>query len=127
LDARPGPARLSKPIAQCGRLAPAFSLSKPEDVLIPPCGQPLDLYADCLIACLQVRNVPTQAESFKFRLVHVPEEDNYAHSEIRGFHQNDESRPLNPPKIIRKWFRHKLAEKAVIVRNGTTLRPYLTP
>lgn len=88
--------------------------SEPADVLIPekPRGW---IPAEC-----RVREVPASVASgdkrvFEFKVEHVPEEENYAHSELRVYvggvrHEKDS------PTKVRKEFRMLLAQQMRVVR-----------
>jgi hypothetical protein len=104
------------PFSFTGKAPPGVSVnrgrySQPEDVLVPGVGQPSDRYDGYVVACLYVRDVPTAADDFRFRLAHVPEEDNYSHSEIRAF-RNNGVESVRPPPSVRKWLRYWMAERA---------------
>lgn len=82
--------------------------SEPADVLLPA-------HLECGVVGFEVGDVPERLESgdgrvFEFRVEHVPEEDNYAHSEVRVFH-NAERLGGKPPKLVRRVFRLRLREK----------------
>jgi hypothetical protein len=90
------------------------------------CGQPQDVlisrWPTWGIAAFQVRDVPPSLTSvgnvtYNFRVEHVPDEDNYAHSEIRTYRGPIHHQDLNsPPKLVKKDFRYALSQKTSIVR-----------
>lgn len=101
--------------------------SQPSDVLFP-------YFHDCCgIATFKVEDVPSKLESntgtlFRFQVVHCPEYDNYAHSEVRTFKgesdlksSSDEkfTRKLKPSRGIKKEFRTILSNKIIV-----TQQPY---
>lgn len=88
--------------------------SEPADVLIPEKRRGW-ISAEC-----QVREVPVSLTSgdkrvFDFKAEHVPEEENYAHSEIRVYVGGVRHEKVSPPKV-RLDFRMLLAQKMRVVR-----------
>ena len=89
--------------------------SKAEWVLLP-------IYAAWGIASLKVQDIPLQvmgggcAQSF-FKVEHDPQEDNYAHSEIRAFgdstHLHRQSKTSHTVKL---QFRTILSQSAIVMR-----------
>jgi hypothetical protein len=70
-----------------------------------------------------VADVPGSLDSeggtaIEFRMEHVPEEDNYAHSEVRAYKNGRHDRKLDVPKTVKARFRQILSE-----RTGITLEP----
>lgn len=68
-----------------------------------------------------VRDVPPRLQNeagreFEFRVVHVPEEDNYAHSEIRTYLDGEHppAKEVNPG--VKKEFRQRLADRCRVIR-----------
>lgn len=59
------------------------------------------------ILVFRVADVPPRLSddrrTFSFRVEHVPEEDNYAHSEVRTY--CDGERGITPPRSVRREFR----------------------
>jgi hypothetical protein len=97
--------------------------SEPEDVLLP-------IYLNLGIATFNVEDIPdekvfgegsSQETVYSFVIVHVPEPDNYAHSEIRtkknGVY-NKKTKIKN--KEVKRYFRYKLSEKIKILRHLPT-------
>lgn len=72
--------------------------SEPEDVVL---GYEEDAVA---IAAARVRDIPERVGEYEFRPVHVPEPENYAHTEVRTF-QEGEHLERKPSKTVRKEFR----------------------
>lgn len=93
--------------------------SEPEDVLLPN-------FLDWGIAAFDVEDIPSEIiiESndsndtiYDFTIVHVPEEDNYSHSEVRTLINgayNKKKRIKN--KFVKRSFRYNLGEKLQILR-----------
>jgi hypothetical protein len=83
--------------------------SEPEDVVRNHPGQG--------IATFPVRAIPSSLRDpresilYEFRVEHVPEVDNYSHSEVRTY-VSDERSTAEPPAMIKKLFRE------AIRRNG---------
>jgi hypothetical protein len=73
-----------------------------------------------------VRDVPPgphvpagSPREYTFRVVHDPEEENYAHSEVRAHKDGAHSPRLDLPKLTKTWFRNELRQKMrVAVRPG---------
>jgi hypothetical protein len=99
--------------------SPDFSVnrqkySQPEDVLLPT-------YQGWGVAAFAVGDVPASISSpgqvgFEFRVEHVPEEENYAHSEIRTY--RGERRILASSKVpdtVKSLFRQRLSERSRII------------
>jgi len=87
--------------------------SEPEDVLYPS-------YLDWGVASFQVQDIPPHMVSgggilFEFKAEHVPEDDNYAHSEVRTFKNGVHERKAELPNLIKKEFRQLLSERARVV------------
>jgi hypothetical protein len=68
-----------------------------------------------------VRDIPSQISfdhntRYEFRAVHVPQDENYAHSEVRTFKNGNYDPKLEiKSKIVKKAFRQQLGERAVTV------------
>ena len=85
--------------------SPSFSVnrgkySEPQDVLIPS-------YERWGVAGFQVKDVPSRIVSsggtqFEFRIDHIPEEDNYSHSEVRTYKNGrfDPKLKVAPPVFV---------------------------
>lgn len=97
---------------------PDFSVNRekysiPEDVLLDHTGFG--------ILAFQVRDVPPRLDGaddreFTFKVEHVPEEENYAHSEVRTYCDGERT-SAKPPKALRAEFRLRLcAAGRVLVR-----------
>lgn len=93
--------------------------SEPEDVLIPN-------YQEYGVAAFKVKNIPKTLSSpapgnilSEFKIEHVPEEDNYAHSEVRtyknGHHDRSIGKKLNSQ--VKKEFRQLLSDKTFVIRH----------
>ncbi len=90
--------------------------SEPEWVLIPR-------YHHCGIGAFLVRDIPANlaspaSVSYAFRPVHVPLEDNYAHSEVRtfrgGVYEPHSGKKVN--QTVKAAFRAQLADRAIILK-----------
>ena len=96
--------------------------SQPLDVLIPN-------WPDWKVAAFAVEAVPQQLKTepetkkvggkrqavirtFLFVPVHLPEPDNYAHSEVQSFEDGNPGEMAEPPKTLKKKFRTMLSERA---------------
>ena len=122
--------RFDKLIDEGGHLYPAqvrfpdFSVnrelfSKPEDVLLP-------IYLDWGIVSFKVEDIPdkkitgerTSKETiYSFIIVHVPEQDNYSHSEVRAEKNGIYNKKLRiESKEVKRYFRYKLSEKLKTLR-----------
>src|SRR4029077_13323918 len=96
---------------------PDFSVNReryslPEDVLLvrPSWG----------IVAFAVRDVPAEladleGKRYEFRVEHVPEEENYSHSEVRTYREGQRS-GKEPPKKLRTLFRLMLFPKVVVLK-----------
>jgi len=83
----------------------------------------LPSYEDCSVGAIKVRHVPVGMTSpgnvrFDLKVKHVPEDDNYAHSEIQTYKngaqlKNNEKNKINPS--VRLELKKKVAEKIIIV------------
>jgi hypothetical protein len=100
--------------------------SRCTDVLIPD-GSPRS--KDWLfwgVARIFVRDVPPETTSsgrvpFRFTIEHDPEEDNYSHSELRVYKNNQRERDKNKiNQQVKKEYRTKLALAARVL-----VRPYI--
>src|SRR5262249_52309269 len=83
--------------------------SEPGDALLPD-------WPDWGVASFTVGSVPPRISSpggpiFEFRVEHVPEENNYAHSEVRSYKGGQHSRELDVPKTVKAEFRQRLSEQ----------------
>jgi len=96
--------------------------SEPEDVLLP-------IYLNWGIVSFNVEDIPdekvigegnSQETVYSFIIVHVPEQDNYAHSEVRteknGVYNQD--RKIKN-KEVKRYFRYKLSEKLIILKQSS--------
>jgi hypothetical protein len=99
---------------------PEFSVnrqkySQPEDVLLPT-------YGDWGVAAFTVGDVPSSVTSpgqtvVDFRVVHVPEEDNFSHSEVQSFKSNQRVPTSSKiPDAVKSVFRQRLCERAKVIR-----------
>lgn len=79
--------------------------SLPEDVILG--------YPGFRVFAFRVQDIPPSLDegdrAFTFRVEHVPEEDNYAHSEVRTY-CGGERFSKKPPKTVRAKFRLQLAK-----------------
>ena len=90
--------------------------SEPGDVLIPS-------WPGWGIAGFQVADVTFKISmpdpdnrSYRFQVLHTPEEENYAHSEIGAFNGESNTRVNDIPKTIRKEFRTTLHQRGVVIQ-----------
>lgn len=86
--------------------------SEPEDVLAPH-------WPKWGISAFRVDHVPPSlswedGRTYDFRVEHVPEEHNYAHSEVRTY--KDGERGHEPNKVLKMKFRAILAERMEILK-----------
>ncbi len=86
-------------------------LSEPRDVIIgfPGWG----------VATFRVEDIPgpmrtDERTTYEFRAEHVPEEDNYSHSEVRTFKNGTHHRKIEPPSTVKKKYRTILMERTKI-------------
>lgn len=88
--------------------------SEPRDVLLPS-------WLEWGIAVFTVADVPApfMAEgtgiAWSFRMEHVPEEENYSHSEIRSYKDGVYQPKPGPNELTKKWFRQKLSDRIAIL------------
>lgn len=122
--------RFDKIIEKGGHLYPAqvrfpdFSVnrerfSEPEDVLLP-------IYLNWGIVAFKVEDIPdekvtgegTSKETvYSFIIVHVPEPDNYSHSEVRTKKNGVYNKKLRiESKEVKRYFRYKLSERLKTLR-----------
>ena len=121
--------RFDKLIEEGGHLYPAqvhfpdFSVnrerfSKPEDVLLP-------IYLKWGIVAFKVKDIPDKkivnegAEEetiYSFIIVHIPQSDNYAHSEVRTEKNGVYKKGKIKNKDVKRYFRYKLSEKLKTLR-----------
>ena len=110
---------------ESGRVLPAafrspdFSVnrekySEPEDVLVPS-------YESWGVAGFEVSVIPSEMSSpggvrYQFRVDHVPEEDNYSHSEVRAYKVGVYNRKLKVHDIVKKQFRQILSDSARVIK-----------
>ncbi len=88
--------------------------SQPEDVLVPS-------YVLWGIAAFKVEDLPSERQSdantfYTWNVVHDPNEDNYAHSEVRTYKNGHYGKDLNVSKMIKKEFRQILSDRARILK-----------
>jgi hypothetical protein len=98
---------------------PDFSVNRakyslPEDVLIPD-------YQTWGIAAFKVEDIPSGRTSdinttYTWQVVHDPNEDNYAHSEVRTYKNKYYAKNLDVSKIIKKEFRQIVSDRARIIK-----------
>src|SRR6266487_2401330 len=86
--------------------------SEPGDALLPR-------WPDWGVASFAVADVPGSLVSeggtvIEFRIEHVPEEENYAHSEVRAYKNGRHDRKLDVPKTVKARFRQILSERTHI-------------
>ena len=87
---------------------------EPEDVLIPS-------WLDWGIASFRVQDVLPKEQLrggpvYEFRAVHCPDDDNYAHSEIRTYKESQLVSNPDPPNEIKKKFRQMISDKSFITK-----------
>jgi hypothetical protein len=100
--------------------SPDFSVnrskySEPVDVLVP-------VYRRWGIACFEVAVIPSEMSSpggvsYQFQVDHIPEEDNYAHSEVRTYKSGKHSRKLKVHDVVKKQFRQILSDSAILLKD----------
>jgi hypothetical protein len=84
------------------------------DVLLPD-------WPDHGVIQFLVQDIPAsinsdQSTRYEFKPIHVPEDLNYAHSEVRAFKNGAYDRGLDvKSKLVKKQFRQLLGERAVVV------------
>jgi hypothetical protein len=98
---------------------PDFSVNRakyslPEDVLIPD-------YQTWGIAAFQVKDIPPDQKSdasttYTWGVIHDPNVDNYAHSEIRTYKNGYYAKNLDVSKTVKKAFRQILSDRARIIK-----------
>ncbi len=100
---------------------PCFSVNRekfslPEDVLRPS-------YPDHGICAFRVADVPKGPRrptpspyTYTFDVVHAPEEENYAHSEVRASRDGEYDPSLHVPNLVKKRFRMVLGQRMVVIR-----------
>jgi len=98
---------------------PDFSVNRakyslPEDVLIPD-------YQTWGIAAFRVEDIPSEQKSdanttYTWEVVHDPNEDNYAYSEVRTYKNGHYAKNLDVSKTVKKIFRQILGDRARIVK-----------
>ena len=73
------------------------------------------------IFAFEVRAIPDQVEGspYHFGVEHVPEEDNYSHSEVRTYLEGQPSE-REPPKSVRKLFRQRLLASCTLIAPPAT-------
>ena len=107
-------------VVPVGNVQPPFSVpfsvnwsrfSQPDWVLIPPHSHAGKCYEDYRVCAIRVENLPDSYKGFALRPVHDPEEDNYSHSEVRGFDIKDQQFK-RPGPAIRKGLRELLRREA---------------
>ena len=87
--------------------------SQPTDVLYPS-------YDEMRVAAFQVRDIPAETQSggsvsYKWDVQHQPLEDNYSHSEVWTYKNNDHYTKSDLPTGVKKHFRTALSERAHII------------
>jgi hypothetical protein len=87
--------------------------SEPGDALLPD-------WPDWGVVRFTVGSVPPRITSpggpvFEFRVEHVPEDRNYAHSEVRSYKNGQHSRKLDVPKTVKVEFRQRLSEQTTVI------------
>lgn len=90
--------------------------SEPEDVIFG--------YPGFGIIRFIVKMIPAYLKSdggmtWEFRPAHVPEEDNYAHSEIHAYKDGNRVTKPQPPELIKKKYRQIMSDHAVVLREPT--------
>lgn len=88
--------------------------SEPEDVLFPD-------FLEWGIAQFKVSDVPDTLTSagdnkFDFKVEHAPVEENYSHSEVRSYKNEQHNRKIDVNKLVKKRFRQIISEKIVIIK-----------
>lgn len=79
------------------------------------------------VASLQVRDVPSQLQPSTtptaFRVEHVPDDDNYAHSEIRAYKSERQVADNRVAKMVKKALRQIISDRARILLLPNTSDP----
>lgn len=88
--------------------------SKPEDVLHPD-------WKEWGIGCFTVEEIPEPiiAESgnkFELKVIHVPKNGNYAHSEIQTYKNKKYQKKPDPPEDVKKEIRALLSDIIKIIK-----------
>jgi len=76
-----------------------------------------------------VSDIPTPLQSeggveYAFRPEHVPDDDNYAHSEVRTFKGKTRSQKSNLPQGIKKEFREALVQRMILIHDPRDPNPF---
>lgn len=68
------------------------------------------------IFAFEVQAIPCQVEEspYHFGVEHLPEEENYSHSEVRTYLEGQPSE-REPPKSVRKLFRQRLLARCKLI------------
>ena len=89
--------------------------SEPKDVLLP-------CHDNMCVCQFQVRDIPQGSHlpagsqrEYTFEVVHVPEEENYSHSEVQAYKDGVHPPKLKLPNTTKKWFRDQLRQKMRVV------------
>jgi hypothetical protein len=106
--------------------SPDFSVNR-EKYSVP--GDVVAQHAGFGICAFRVRDIPPRIQSgdgrvFTFPVEHVPEEDNYSHSEVRTYCDGERVlKPKKAPNTVRTEFRILLFKdnKVVLLRSPTVL------
>ncbi len=91
--------------------------SEPEDVLVSSAGN----FGDYAIVVFRVDAIPVRLPSpgrieYEFRVYHDPQDENYAHSEVRTLKNGVHSRTLDVNKTVKKTFRQMLSDRAEVLK-----------
>jgi len=103
--------------------------SEPGDVLIVACSKSNDSLRNFGISQFTVGSIPKSINSaedinnsdvdwsqWSWDVIHVPEPNNYAHSEIRTFYEKQYPPKRKPNKTIKKWWRTVLREHVTVIQ-----------
>jgi hypothetical protein len=75
------------------------------------------------IAAFEVQDVPEELDgpegAYRFKVEHAPEEDNYAHSEVRTYKEG-QRHPQKPPRTLRTLFRLQLSARVRLLKEPAT-------
>ena len=97
--------------------------SEPEDVLWPhwPSYGIFCFPAGCVLEVIPTLGNEATAYTVGVRIDHVPEEDNYAHSEVRMYSNGSFDPSFRPNALIRKFVRTEISRQTRILKMANTL------
>jgi hypothetical protein len=96
------------------------TLSEPEDVLFSQTGALNGLGAvECLVADIPAEVTQAQGPAYQFYVRHVPDPDNYSHSEIWSVQASNRDTPKAPSNSVKLEYRVRLSRR--ITRDGVRI------